>query len=146
PPGRRSSRRCRCSWIAVGPPPAWWSPSAAISRACAWAHPRPPRGPPLRMQPRRKRRSADTMNAWRLRSDDEQVDELVDRRGLEALAVLAQGEDPIALLGREAAREVRPELLQQQRNPLGATAAVAYGILDVHLARVAAVGEEDLDA
>src|SRR5882672_9153308 len=72
-----------------------------------------------------------------------QIDEVIYRRLLEPLLVLAQIEDRLLLLRRKAPREVALELLDQARDAFLAAALVPERILDHHLRERAAVIELD---
>ncbi len=75
----------------------------------------------------------------------EQVDEGVDRCGVEFFRVGEGILDALALIGVEAGGEVVVELFYQQRLTFGAAAAVADGVFDGDFVGVRAVLEEDLD-
>src|SRR5688572_3547411 len=79
------------------------------------------------------------------RSNNEEIDELVDRRRFEALLITAQIEDRGLLLGREFPPQVGAELGFKQRYALLAAAAVPDRILDLDVLGLAAVLEEHLD-
>src|SRR5215472_1802366 len=78
-------------------------------------------------------------------SDDEKVDEFVHRRRFEPARVERDLENRLLLLRGEAAREIDPELLNEQRNALGAPPAMADRILDPDFLQAAAVLELDAD-
>src|SRR5690606_13993964 len=93
------------------PPPARSSlPAAGPRRSGA-----PPKGGPWTRERRPARRA----------SDDVEVDVLVDRHRLERLLVERYVEDGLLLPGREATREVGPELGLEQRDAFLATPLVA---------------------
>ena len=77
-------------------------------------------------------------------SDYEHVDELVDRRRLQALLIAAQLENRLAPLLRKAAGEVPAKFLFEQGNAFVAAAAMAQRILYRHLASLGSVFEENL--
>src|ERR1700704_822175 len=77
-------------------------------------------------------------------SDYEHVDELVDRRRLQALLIAAQLENRLAPLLRKAARKVGAEFRFEQGNAFVAAAAVADRIFYRQLARCGSVPEENL--
>src|SRR5207302_6506871 len=75
------------------------------------------------------------------RSYHHQVDEFIDRRLLQALLILAELEDRLLPLAREAAREIALELLDEVRDAFLAPALVADRIFHDHLGQGAAVVE-----
>src|SRR5262249_15945879 len=73
----------------------------------------------------------------------EQIDEFVHQHRLEAFLVLAQIQDDLRLLRREAPREIGLELRLEQWNPVLAPAAVPDRVLDDYFIGARSIPEVD---